>query len=366
MPQCLKEAGYKTAIIGKWHLGHADKKYWPKQRGFDYQYGAMIGELDYFTHERARRARLVPRQRAGQGGRLHDHAPRQRRREAHRRSTTPRRRSISTSPSTPRTRRTRRRRSTSTATRTSQTPRAATYAGMVAAWTTRSAASSPRSTRRRCATTRSSSSTATTAARATRCSPASWPTCPRSRSPATTARTATARARSTKAATRVCRLANWPGHIKPGDGRRHHPRRGHLPDARRAGRRVHRQVQAARRRERLGHHREGQALAAHGDRLQHRAVPRRDPAGRLEAHLADAAALERRSLQPPAGTRPRRTTSPPQHPDKVAALQQRLDALAKESAKPLFLVDQFKVVMKNMNGEPVLPIDDDFAGVEEP
>jgi arylsulfatase A-like enzyme len=51
MPQCLKDAGYKTAIIGKWHLGHADKKYWPKQRGFDYQYGAMIGELDYFTHD---------------------------------------------------------------------------------------------------------------------------------------------------------------------------------------------------------------------------------------------------------------------------------------------------------------------------
>lgn len=50
MPQCLSEAGYKTAIIGKWHLGHADKKYWPRQRGFDYQYGAMIGELDYFTH----------------------------------------------------------------------------------------------------------------------------------------------------------------------------------------------------------------------------------------------------------------------------------------------------------------------------
>jgi arylsulfatase A-like enzyme len=51
MPQCLKEAGYSTAIIGKWHLGHADRKFWPRQRGFDYQYGAMIGELDYFTHE---------------------------------------------------------------------------------------------------------------------------------------------------------------------------------------------------------------------------------------------------------------------------------------------------------------------------
>lgn len=53
MPQCLKEAGYTTAIIGKWHLGHADIKYWPRQRGFDYQYGAMIGELDYFTHSDA-------------------------------------------------------------------------------------------------------------------------------------------------------------------------------------------------------------------------------------------------------------------------------------------------------------------------
>ena len=53
LPQCLKDAGYRTAIIGKWHLGHADMKYWPKQRGFDYQYGAMIGEVDYYTHRDA-------------------------------------------------------------------------------------------------------------------------------------------------------------------------------------------------------------------------------------------------------------------------------------------------------------------------
>jgi arylsulfatase A-like enzyme len=51
LPQALKEDGYYTAIIGKWHLGHADKKYWPLQRGFDYQYGPLIGELDYFTHQ---------------------------------------------------------------------------------------------------------------------------------------------------------------------------------------------------------------------------------------------------------------------------------------------------------------------------
>ncbi len=51
LPQALKEAGYETAIIGKWHLGHADRKFWPRQRGFDYQYGPLIGEIDYFTHK---------------------------------------------------------------------------------------------------------------------------------------------------------------------------------------------------------------------------------------------------------------------------------------------------------------------------
>jgi arylsulfatase A-like enzyme len=50
LPQALKEAGYTTAIVGKWHLGHADRKYWPRQRGFDYHYGPLLGEIDYFTH----------------------------------------------------------------------------------------------------------------------------------------------------------------------------------------------------------------------------------------------------------------------------------------------------------------------------
>jgi arylsulfatase A-like enzyme len=51
LPQALGEVGYTTAIVGKWHLGHADPRYWPRQRGFDAQYGPLIGEIDYFTHE---------------------------------------------------------------------------------------------------------------------------------------------------------------------------------------------------------------------------------------------------------------------------------------------------------------------------
>ncbi len=52
LPQALKEAGYKTAMVGKWHLGHADKKYWPQNRGFDHFYGNLVGEVDYFTKDR--------------------------------------------------------------------------------------------------------------------------------------------------------------------------------------------------------------------------------------------------------------------------------------------------------------------------
>lgn len=52
LPQALKQADYDTYMVGKWHLGHADKKYWPQNRGFDHFYGNVVGEVDYFTKDR--------------------------------------------------------------------------------------------------------------------------------------------------------------------------------------------------------------------------------------------------------------------------------------------------------------------------
>ena len=52
LPQALRDAGYETAISGKWHLGHARPEFLPTRRGFDHQYGHFNGAIDYFSHMR--------------------------------------------------------------------------------------------------------------------------------------------------------------------------------------------------------------------------------------------------------------------------------------------------------------------------
>ncbi|MDR2038827.1 MAG: arylsulfatase [Bacteroidales bacterium] len=53
LPEMLEKAGYTDrAIIGKWHLGHSRKAYYPLNRGFTYFYGHLNGAIDYFTHKR--------------------------------------------------------------------------------------------------------------------------------------------------------------------------------------------------------------------------------------------------------------------------------------------------------------------------
>jgi arylsulfatase A-like enzyme len=52
LPQALKERGYYTAIVGKWHLGLSQRDMLPTARGFDHQYGHYCGAIDYFKKDR--------------------------------------------------------------------------------------------------------------------------------------------------------------------------------------------------------------------------------------------------------------------------------------------------------------------------
>ncbi|KAL9987458.1 hypothetical protein ACROYT_G001771 [Oculina patagonica] len=51
LPQKLKESGYATHMIGKWHLGYNKWDYTPTYRGFDTFYGFYNGMEDHFTHK---------------------------------------------------------------------------------------------------------------------------------------------------------------------------------------------------------------------------------------------------------------------------------------------------------------------------
>jgi arylsulfatase A-like enzyme len=49
LPSLLKEAGYRTALIGKWHLGYPPH-FGPLKSGYEEFFGPMSGGVDYFTH----------------------------------------------------------------------------------------------------------------------------------------------------------------------------------------------------------------------------------------------------------------------------------------------------------------------------
>jgi len=50
MADTLKASGYRTAALGKWHLGDKDE-YYPTNRGFDYFYGFREGSRHYFYND---------------------------------------------------------------------------------------------------------------------------------------------------------------------------------------------------------------------------------------------------------------------------------------------------------------------------
>lgn len=51
LPEYLSEAGYKTYMLGKWHLGHHMEEMLPMRRGFDNFFGFLGDQETYMNHE---------------------------------------------------------------------------------------------------------------------------------------------------------------------------------------------------------------------------------------------------------------------------------------------------------------------------
>jgi arylsulfatase A-like enzyme len=51
LPQLLKNQGYATALVGKWHLGFKPE-FHPNRHGFDYFWGFLAGYIDWYAHVR--------------------------------------------------------------------------------------------------------------------------------------------------------------------------------------------------------------------------------------------------------------------------------------------------------------------------
>jgi arylsulfatase A-like enzyme len=364
MPQCLKEAGYTTAIIGKWHLGHADRKWWPRQRGFDYQYGAMIGELDYFTHEEhhvldwyrdnkpvhekgyttqllgADAVKYINHQDPNKPFYLYltfnaPHTPYQAPKDY-----------IDRYPNI-------------------ADPTRRTYAGMVACLDDEIgrvvAALDKKGIRDNTIILFHSDNGGTKNAMFA----GVMADMSKIKIPCDNGSFRDGKGSLFEGGTRVCALANWPGHIKPGsvDGLIHavdmYPTLAALAGA-----------STARCKPLDG-------LNVWDTLAGGKASPRTEIVYNIEPFRA---ALRQgdwkliwRTMLPSSVDLYDLSKDPAEqnnvaaaHPDKVTEMEQKLDALAKGASKPLFLVDQFKVVMKNMNGVPVLPTDEGFGDSDLP
>lgn len=364
LPESLKERGYATALVGKWHLGHADRKWWPTSRGFDYHYGPLIGELDYFTHEehgvvdwyrngeRVLEAGYTTRLLGDDAVALI---------ERHDPSKPLYLYLAFNAPHTP-----------------YQAPDAdverfasiadptrRTYAAMVSILDEQVgrvvAALDRRGMRDDTLIVFHSDNGGTKNPMfAGVMADMSKVTIPCDNEPYRDGKGSLY-----EGGTRVCAFANWPGHIRPGvvDGLVHvvdlpatfaalagaSTTEGKPLDGVDVFATLARGAPSPRR-EIVYNVEPFRAALRHGDwKLIWRTT------------LPTSVALYDLATDPGEGKNLAEA-----HPDRVRAMQARLEELAREAVKPLFLVDQFKVVMTNMNGEPVLPTDDGFGDPDVP
>jgi arylsulfatase A-like enzyme len=365
LPQALKEAGYKTAIIGKWHLGHADKKYWPKQRGFDYQYGPLIGELDYFTHEEHgvldwyrdnkqlkekgytttlignEAVKYINEQSSSTPFYLYltfnaPHTPYQAPQEYIDRY------------------------------ENIEDPTRRTYAAMVACLDDQigrvvDALDKKKLRDNTLIILHSDNGGVRSAMFAGVMADVS-----KTKLPADNGPYREGKGMLYEGGTRVCALANWPGHIPAGVTVTEmiHAVDMYPTLAKLAGASTTKCKPL-------------DGLDVWGTISEGKPSPRTEIVYNIEPFRGALRQgdwkLVWRTFLPSSVELYDLAQDPSENnnlaaanPDKVAAFQQRLNALAKEAAKPLFLVDQFKVIMKNMHGEPVLPIDEAFDEADSP
>ncbi len=53
LPEALQDAGYRTVLCGKWHLGHAQPDMLPLAQGFEQHYGGYLASAGYFDRRRS-------------------------------------------------------------------------------------------------------------------------------------------------------------------------------------------------------------------------------------------------------------------------------------------------------------------------
>ena len=64
LPELMKQAGYDTGAVGKWHLG-AHPQFHPNKRGFDYYFGMLGGGHMYFPDSKGGAEYTIPLNRNG-------------------------------------------------------------------------------------------------------------------------------------------------------------------------------------------------------------------------------------------------------------------------------------------------------------
>lgn len=364
MPQSLKEAGYKTAIIGKWHLGHADRKYWPKQRGFDHQFGAIIGELDYFTHEEHGvldwfRDNVAVKEEGYTTKLLGDDAVRLI--QSHDKNTPLYLYLAFNAPHTPY----QAPQDYIERYKDIQDPTRRTYAGMVSCLDDeigRVVAAIEKANLRENTLILFHSDNGGTH------NPlfaGVMADVSKVKIPCDNGPYRDGKGSLFEGGTRVCALANWPGKIKPGtvDGLIHavdlYPTIAGIAGASTAKCKpldgvdvwpVLRENKPSPRTEIVYNIEPFRAAIRQGE---WKLIWRTTLPTSVDLYNVLEDPSEKNNLAAAL-------------PEKVAAMQKRINELSTQSAKPLFLVDQSKVIMKNMNGEPVIPGEDEFYKAEAP